>query len=135
VRNLSIAQAGIEAGNIIQRILYGCIIASHNHTIPMRPMKKHFRNDVVQDTTEVGTYESGRSPYGAYDMAGNVWEWVADWYSDTYYLNTPLTDPAGPITGEYHVLRGGSWHDGEDIVRAANRGWNQLEYFYNTDSQ
>jgi formylglycine-generating enzyme required for sulfatase activity len=90
-------------------------------------------NDSVQDTTEVGTYESGQSLYGAYDMAGNVWEWVADWYSDTYYLNTSLTDPPGPVTGEYHVLRGGSWHDGEDIVRAANRGWNQLEYFYNAD--
>jgi len=90
-------------------------------------------NDTVQDTTEVGSYENGKSFYGAYDMAGNAWEWVADWYSNTYYLNTPLTNPSGPSTGEYHVLRGGSWHDDERILRTSNRGWSQLEYFYNVD--
>ena len=90
-------------------------------------------NDTVMDTTAVGSYENGKSPYGAYDMAGNAWEWVADWYSNTYYLNTPLTDPPGPASGEYHVLRGGSWHDDERIVRTTNRGWSQIEYFYNTD--
>jgi formylglycine-generating enzyme required for sulfatase activity len=90
-------------------------------------------NDTVQDTTAVGSYENGRSPYGAYDMAGNVWEWVADWYSSTYYLSTSLTNPSGPATGEYHVLRGGSWHDDDRIIRTSNRGWSQIEYFYNTD--
>lgn len=90
-------------------------------------------NDTVGDTTAVGSYEDGKSPYGAYDMAGNAWEWVADWYSNTYYLSTPLTDPPGPSSGEYRVLRGGSWHDDERIVRTSNRGWSQIEYFYNTD--
>jgi len=90
-------------------------------------------NDQVGDTTEVGMYENGRSPYGAYDMAGNVWEWVTDWYSNTYYLSTPLTDPLGPATGEYKVLRGGSWHDEGVTITTTSRGWNQLEYFYNTD--
>lgn len=90
-------------------------------------------NDTVGDTTAVGSYEDGRSPYGAYDMAGNAWEWVADWYSSTYYLSTPLTDPPGPSSGEYHVLRGGSWHDNERIARTSNRGWSQIEFFYNTD--
>jgi formylglycine-generating enzyme required for sulfatase activity len=90
-------------------------------------------NDTVQDTTAVGSYENGKSPYGAYDMAGNVWEWVADWYSSTYYLSTSLTNPSGPATGEYHVLRGGSWHDDDRIIRTSNRGWSQIEYFYNTD--
>jgi len=90
-------------------------------------------NDIVQDTTAVGSYENGKSPYGAYDMAGNVWEWVKDWFSDTYYLNTPLTDPPGPTSGEYHVLRGGSWNDDETALRTTSRGWDQLEYFDNTD--
>ena len=90
-------------------------------------------NNAVGDTTEVGSYENGKSIYGIYDMAGNAWEWVADWYSDTYYLNTPLTNPPGPATGEYRVLRGGSWLDDERIVTTSNRGWSQLEYFTNTD--
>jgi formylglycine-generating enzyme required for sulfatase activity len=95
-------------------------------------------NDYVGDTTKVGSYEGGKSPYGVYDMAGNAWEWVADWYSETYYqdtydLNTPLTNPTGPRSGEYKVLRGGSWHDDDTIVTTSNRGWSQLEYFENTD--
>jgi len=90
-------------------------------------------HDTVGDTSPVGSYENGKSPYGVYDMAGNAWEWVADWYSDTYYLDTPLTNPTGPASGEYRVLRGGSWHDDSTIITTSNRGWNQLEYFENTD--
>jgi eukaryotic-like serine/threonine-protein kinase len=90
-------------------------------------------NNAVGDTTEVGSYENGKSPYGVYDMAGNAWEWVADWYSETYYLDTPLTNPTGPTTGKYRVLRGGSWLDDETIVTTSNRGWNQLEFFTNID--
>jgi formylglycine-generating enzyme required for sulfatase activity len=90
-------------------------------------------NEYVGDTMEVGSYELGKSPYGVYDMAGNVWEWVADWYQENYYLEAPLDNPAGPATGEYHVLRGGSWHDDPTIVTTSNRGWNQVELFYNTD--
>jgi formylglycine-generating enzyme required for sulfatase activity len=90
-------------------------------------------NDYVGDTVEVGSYEAGKSPYGAYDMAGNAWEWVADWYSETYYLDGPTNNPAGPESSEYKVLRGGSWHDDEMSVTTSNRGWNQLEYFENMD--
>ena len=66
-------------------------------------------NYSVRDTTAVGTYGNGKSPYGLYDMAGNVWEWVADWYSDTYYGKSPTENPSGPASGEMRVLRGGSW--------------------------
>jgi len=52
---------------------------------------------------------SGASPYGVMDMAGNVWEWVNDWYDSSYYSMSPSNNPPGPATGEYRVLRGGSW--------------------------
>ncbi|MCA9938645.1 MAG: SUMF1/EgtB/PvdO family nonheme iron enzyme [Anaerolineales bacterium] len=59
----------------------------------------------------IGRYESGRSPMGAYDMAGNVWEWVNDWYAPDYYAHSPTAYPRGPITGTQKVVRGGSWYD------------------------
>lgn len=72
--------------------------------------------------TDVGTYERGKSPYGAYDMAGSVWEWVADWYDEHYYGKSPDRNPKGPPNGEYRVLRGGSWLDASVNVRSASRG-------------
>jgi formylglycine-generating enzyme required for sulfatase activity len=75
--------------------------------------------------TDVGSFETGKSPYGAYDMAGNVWEWTADWYDETYYKNSRERNPKGPSSGEYRVLRGGSWFAGSDRVRSAYR----LRYF------
>lgn len=63
----------------------------------------------AQDTTEVGSYPQGASPYGALDMAGNVSEWVADWLSTDAYLNPPASNPPGPDFGQYRVWRGGSW--------------------------
>jgi formylglycine-generating enzyme required for sulfatase activity len=75
----------------------------------------------VGDTTEVGSYESGKSPYGIYDLAGNVWEWVADWYDENYYAYSPSSNPLGPSSGEFRVLRGGSWYYGDFDVRSAVR--------------
>jgi serine/threonine protein kinase/formylglycine-generating enzyme required for sulfatase activity len=66
-------------------------------------------NNLVGDTTVVGSYPTGASPYGALDLAGNVSEWVNDWYSDTYYGSSPSSNPQGPVSGQYRVLRGGSW--------------------------
>lgn len=63
-------------------------------------------------TMPVGSKPNGVSPYGAYDMIGNVWEWVNDWYDETYYETSPTNNPAGPETGYYRVLRGGSWYYG-----------------------
>jgi formylglycine-generating enzyme required for sulfatase activity len=75
------------------------------------------------DTTAVGTYEEGRSIYGVYDMVGNVWEWVADWYQDDYYSTLPENpiNPQGPRVGQNRVLRSGAASFNRADVRPANR--------------
>jgi len=81
-------------------------------------------DDGYGDTAPVGSYEAGKSPYGVYDLAGNVWEWVADGYDPLYYLDAPLNNPLGP-TGtnqEMRVLRGGSWvAANQDVFHTSNR--------------
>jgi formylglycine-generating enzyme required for sulfatase activity len=76
----------------------------------------------VGDTTPVGQYPKGASPYGVMDMAGNVWEWVNDWYDDSYYSVSPSNNPKGPATGTYRMLRSGSCNGSDYGVRSANRG-------------
>ena len=78
-------------------------------------------NQSVGDTTAVGSYPAGVSPYGALDMAGNVWEWVNDWYGETYYSQSPSSNPQGPVSGNDRVLRGGSWGSYVGDFRSAVR--------------
>ena len=81
----------------------------------------------VGDTSEVGSYPDGASPYGALDMAGNVAEWVSDWYADDYYNAFPTTswpsNPTGPTSGLSRVVRGGDWNHPWFAQRVAYRGY------------
>ncbi len=77
-------------------------------------------DDGYRFTAPVGSYPMGVSPYGTLDMAGNVWEWVVDWYSETYYNNFPTDNPQGPSSGDKRVLRGGSWGNTESSMRSSN---------------
>ena len=75
----------------------------------------------VGDTSAVGSYPAGASPYGALDMAGNVWEWVNDWFNENYYGSSPGSNPPGPSTGSERVVRGGGLSDWDMNARAAFR--------------
>jgi formylglycine-generating enzyme required for sulfatase activity len=76
-------------------------------------------NDGYADTAPVGSFVP--NGYGLYDMAGNVWEWVADWYDPEYYKKSSTNNPLGPENGEDRVLRGGSWYDVSFSLQVALR--------------
>lgn len=80
-------------------------------------------------TTPVGYYDGSQTPagtdmanaYGLYDIVGNAWEWCNDWYSSTYYSESLCLNPQGPLSGEYRVIRGGSWLYDTSFCRVAYR--------------
>lgn len=87
---------------------------------PLDETRTNYRRKVKQ-TTPVGSYPDGVSPYGLYDMCGNVWEWVADYWEKEYYQYSPRENPMGPETGDARVIRGGSWVNSGGYVTATVR--------------
>jgi sulfatase modifying factor 1 len=82
----------------------------------------HGQNEVgpyLERTSVVGAYAA--NPFGLYDVHGNVWEWVADWFDPEYYASGPEVDPTGPVRGNKHILRGGSWYHLGRCSRSAYR--------------
>ncbi|NIM11161.1 MAG: SUMF1/EgtB/PvdO family nonheme iron enzyme, partial [Candidatus Aminicenantes bacterium] len=75
----------------------------------------------VGRTSPIGMFPKGESPYGCMDMAGNVWEWCADWYEKDYYKKSPDQNPQGPGDGSDRVVRGGGWFNARWYCRAACR--------------
>jgi len=91
----------------------------------VEPTVKHlnFNQKWIGEKTlmPVGSYEAGKSPFGAYDMAGNVWEWVNDWYDARYYEKSPAKNPKGPDSGIKKVIRGAGWQNETPTVRIFTR--------------
>ena len=83
--------------------------------------KAHQFDDGYKATAPVGSYPP--NGYGLYDMAGNVWEWVSDWYNKNYYQNVPRRNPKGPVKGHRRAIRGGSFGNNASGMRIAGRSW------------
>jgi len=78
-------------------------------------------SNCVANTEPVGSHPEGASPYGVLDMAGNASEWVADWYAENYYQDSPTENPTGPTGGTVRVVRGGAWFDTDWLLRTTTR--------------
>jgi formylglycine-generating enzyme required for sulfatase activity len=75
----------------------------------------------ISPPVELTLWAEGAEPWGLYDVHGNAWEWVQDWFDPGYYANSPAVDPTGPAQGSKRVVRGGSWHATATSWRTAFR--------------
>ncbi len=101
--------AGLSRSNFGRRGLSGPVRA--------RPERLRLYPPIIA----VDKYDNAVSPYGVHQMAGNVAEWVADWYEPNYYRQAPDRNPKGPEKGTHKAFRGGGWIDSTPMVRAAQR--------------
>jgi formylglycine-generating enzyme required for sulfatase activity len=105
--------------------------SSHSYDVSStRGYHVTFNDGVWPYTSPVGWFAP--NGYGLYDMAGNVWEWCWDWYGSSYYGSLPGSDPRGPDTGSFRVIRGGDWHNHATYCRTAYRNdfWPDLWNYY-----
>ena len=86
----------------------------------------------VGDTTAVGSYPQGASAFEVLDMAGNVWEWVSDYFSADYYANSQIENPLGATIGTERVVRGGGWFNNRTFLRSSSRGYD-LPFYSGSD--
>lgn len=85
--------------------------------------KGPFATSQNESYAPVESYEAGKSPYGLHHMAGNVWEWTADWHDEYFYAKSPQRNPTGPSSGTHKAFRGGSLKEDPADVRSAKRKW------------
>lgn len=85
-------------------------------------------HDGYRFTSPVGSFAP--NAFGLYDMSGNAWQWVADWYDENYYSKSPSSDPQGPEDGHVRIRRGGSWHTWPFYTRCSYRNWNSPQTRY-----
>ncbi len=89
---------------------------------PSGERMRYLGSNAVRPAAPVGSYPAGASAYGVLDMAGNVWEWVADWYDENYYKRTGvILDPMGPPSGDVRITRGGSWTREANLALSSSR--------------
>jgi formylglycine-generating enzyme required for sulfatase activity len=104
-------------GNDERKYPWGNDAASAERARFARP----YKNPVYKDgVARVGSYPKGASPFGIYDLAGNVWEWVNDWYADSFRRDD-VRNPRGPENGTRKIVRGGGWYDQADRIAATKR--------------
>ena len=77
--------------------------------------------EAAETVSPIGNRDKGQSPYGVHDLAGNLYEWVTDWYDDAFYTTNPPRNPRGPDEGTAKVQRGGSYINSPYRIRAAFR--------------
>jgi formylglycine-generating enzyme required for sulfatase activity len=103
----------------------------NNHKLEVYDYENHIES--WTDMKAVDSLSAGKSPYGAHHMAGNVWEWVADWYAMDYYKQNIIRNPKGASSGEYRLIKGSSWSLMASSLRSAPRNYHSPEARYSVN--